>query len=137
MFVAFCETFSFRDLKADTETLHQNAGLRGSKNPMFQDADLLLEGCVVREVPEILTIGTLTGTSPGASSADVASNFLCGAQAVGAAWGQTTKFVVKNDKDYDNQHAVAVGEIRGVEKLSHDSIQNGIVTMYTAAVADS
>ncbi len=131
-YVMFCETFSFRDLKTDTETIHQNAGVRGKDNPLFQDPDLMLDGVICVEVPEISVISGV-----GASSIDVGPNYLCGAQAVGVAWAQKSKFVIKRDMDYDNQTGVAVSEVRGVEKLTYNSVQNGVVTVYTSGVADS
>lgn len=130
-FVLFCESFAYRDLKADTETIHQNADERGSKNKIFTDADLILDGVTCREVPEIPV-----RTGVGASSIDVSGNFLCGAQAVGVAWGQRSKFAT-DSFDYGNARGVAVGEVRGVEKLMFNDIQNGMVTIYASAVADS
>lgn len=130
-YVLFCESFAYRDLKTDTETLHQNADHRGEKNKMFTDADLVLDGVTCREVPEI---GILDNV--GASSIDVSGNFLCGAQAVGVAWGERSKFATETF-DYGNQRGVAISEVRGVEKLSHNSVQNGVLTIYASAVADS
>jgi len=131
-FVQFTESFSHRDLKTDTETIHQNAGLRGKENQLFQDMDLILDGVTCVEVPEIQTI-----TGVGASSIDVSPNYFCGAQAVAIAWGQKSKFVVDSDIDYKNQTGVSVGEIRGVEKCTYNNLQNGVVTVYTSGVADS
>lgn len=131
-FVMFSESYGFRDLKVDTESIHQNAGVRGKDNPLFQDPDLMLDGVIVREVPEIDAI-----TGVGASGIDVGQHYLCGAQAVAVAYAQMTKFVIKRDFDYENQVGVAIGEIRGVEKMSHNSIQNGVLTVYASGVADS
>jgi N4-gp56 family major capsid protein len=130
--VLFCESYSYRDLKADTETLHQNADVRGEMNKMFTDADLILDGVMCREVPENLA---LTNVGAG-SSTDVGVNFLCGAQAIAVAWGQRSKFAT-DTFDYGNQRGVAVSEVRGVEKPSHNSVQHGLLTIYTSGVADS
>lgn len=130
-YVMFCESYAFRDLKVDTETIHQNGGVRGSDNPLFQDPDLMLDGVICREVPEIATI-----TGVGNGSIDVSPNFLCGAQAVGLAWGQRSKFAT-DTFDYGNKKGVAVSEVRGVEKLTYNSIQHGVVTVYSSGVADS
>lgn len=131
-YVLFCESYGFRDLKVDTETMHTNAGVRGEDNPLFQDPDLMLDGVVCREVPEI---AALTGV--GASSIDVGAHFFCGAQALGIAWGQRPKFVTRTDIDWDNQKGVAINEVRGVEKLHYNNVQHGMGTIYAAAVADS
>jgi N4-gp56 family major capsid protein len=130
-YVMFCESYAFRDLKADTETMHTNAGVRGEDNPLFQDPDLMLDGVICREVPEITVISGV-----GNGNIDVAPNFLCGAQAVAVAWGQRSKFATETF-DYGNQKGVAVGEVRGVEKLTYNSIQHGVVTVYASGVADS
>lgn len=136
-FVLFCESFAFRDLKTDTETIHSNAGVRGTDNPLFQDPDLMLDGVICREVPEIATIAGV-----GNSSIDVSPNYFCGAQAIGLAWAQRSKFVVKRDIDYDNQTGVAISEFRGVEKLTYAAngsagVQLGQLTIYASGVADS
>jgi N4-gp56 family major capsid protein len=133
-YVAFCSSFSFRDLKVDTESIHQNAGPRGDDNMLFQDPDLNLDGVLCREVPEIPVLAGV-----GASAIDVESNFMCGAQAIGLAWARHSRFVVDRDAggDYENQTGVAVGEIRGVEKPTFNSVQHGVHTFYTSGVADS
>lgn len=130
-YVTFCNSLAYRDLKSDTETLHQNAGVRGPGNQMFMDGDLTLDGVICREVPEIAVISGV-----GASSIDVAPNYMCGAQAVSVAWGQRSQFATETF-DYGNLKGVAVGEIRGVEKLTYNSIQNGVHTIYAAGDADA
>jgi N4-gp56 family major capsid protein len=131
-FVAFCESYSFRDLKADTESMHTSGAVRGKDNPLFTDPDLMLDGVICREVPEIPVI-----TGVGASSIDVGPNFMCGAQALGVAWAQRSKFAIDKTIDYGNIWGVSISEVRGVEKLSWGSIQHGIHTIYTSGAADS
>lgn len=131
-YVTFSESYGFRDLKVDTETLHTNAGVRGDDNPMFQDPDLMLDGVAVREVPEIAAISGV-----GASSIDVGPHYMCGAQAVIMGWAQRSKIVVDRTIDYSNQTGVCIGEIRGVEKSTFNNFQHGVGTIYAAAVADS
>ena len=99
---------------------------------MFTDPDLLLDGVICREVPEISVISGI-----GASSIDVAPNFMCGAQAVGVAWGQRSQFAIDKTIDYGNIWGVSIGEVRGVEKLSWNDIQHGVHTIYASGVADS
>jgi N4-gp56 family major capsid protein len=131
-FVMFCESFGFRDLKTDTETIHQYAGDRGSDNPLFTDPDLMLDGVICREVPEIAVLSNVGN----GGTTDVGQHFMCGAQAVGLAWGQRSKFATETF-DYGNQKGVAVSEVRGVEKLTFNNLQNGIHTIYASGVADS
>lgn len=132
MFVLFAESYGYRDLKVDTETIHQNAGLRGPMNKLFTDADLELDGVVVKEVPEIAPI-----TGVGNGSIDVGRHYLCGAQAVGYAVAQKSKFVTDKDIDYENQTGIAVGEIRRANKMMFNDYDHGMVTIAASAVADS
>lgn len=131
-YALFCESYAYRDLKADTETLHQNADMRGEKNRMFTDSDLILDGVVCKEIPEI----PVRADVGDGGTVDVSGNFLCGAQAVGIAWGQRPRFAT-DTFDYGNAHGVAVSEVRGVEKLTYNSVQNGVVTIYASAQPDS
>jgi hypothetical protein len=96
-FVAFHGSRTFRDLKLDTTLTGRQTATRGPatcrENPIFQDGDLIYDGIIHREVPEIDAIAQNTGgtyslDAVGAASADVRPVFLCGAQAVGIAWGQ-------------------------------------------------
>lgn len=132
-YVLFCESFGFRDLKVDTETIHQNAQVRSKDNPLFQDPDLMLDGVICREVPEI---AALTNVGNGGTT-DVGQHYFCGAQAIGLAWAERTKSVTDDTKDYKNQVGVCIGEVRGVEKLHYNSVQHGMGTIYASAVADS
>ena len=58
-FVAFHGSRTFRDLKADTTMVTANQSARAreatgmDKNPIFQDGDLLYDGVIHREIPEI------------------------------------------------------------------------------------
>lgn len=132
-FVLFCNSYCFRDLKSHATMTQANreAWTRGKDNPLFTDGDLLYDGVIIREVPEI---GVLSGV--GTSSIDVAANFLCGAQALGVAWAQRPKPVF-DERDYGNLMGVGISEIRGVDKLMNNSIQHGLLTVYCAAVADT
>jgi hypothetical protein len=91
-------------------------------------------------------LGTEGGILAGAGTAgiDVGFNFLCGAQALGAAWAQRLRSTT-DVRDYGFRHGVGVQEIRGIEKLMFGKdpvtdtgqlIQHGVVTVFTSAVAD-
>jgi N4-gp56 family major capsid protein len=131
-YVMFCPLEAFRDLKADSTMTQANreAWVRGKTNPLFTDGDLMWDGVIIKEIPEIATIGTV-----GASSAAVHSSFLCGAQAIGIGWAQRTVSRTELD-DYGFEHGVAIQEMRGVEKLTFNSVQHGMVTVYSAYTAD-
>ena len=131
-FVMLCNSLCFRDLKGDTTLTAalRDALPRGRRNPLFTDGDLYYDGVIYKEVEEM---GVISGV--GASSIDVAANYLLGAQAIGVAVGEQLH-AIKNVRDYANLNGVGVAEIRGVDKLMWNSIQN-MVTVYCAAVADT
>jgi N4-gp56 family major capsid protein len=140
-YVLFANSRAFRDIKNDSafQQANREARDRGKDNPLFTGDDLIYDGVIIREIPEI---GYLTGV--GAAGIDVGACYLCGAQAIGLAWAQTTKTASK-EFDYGNKIGVAIGEIRGIEKLRFgtDSAadtttpkDNGVATLYVSAVAD-
>jgi N4-gp56 family major capsid protein len=137
-YVMFCGPRSFRDLKNDSSMIAANRDARAregsgmDKNPLFQDGDLMYDGILFREVPEIPHI-----TNAGASATtDIEPNFLCGQEALGIAWGQTPSPKTETN-DYGFRPGVAIEELRGVKKLAFNGKQQGMVTLYTAAGADS
>jgi len=139
-FVWFMHSLHFRDLKVSLATIHADAEVRGKENPLFHDGDLVYDGMIFREVPEIPAEG-LTGDS----SIQTAASFMCGAQALALAWAQ--KPVSRTDvDDYEAQHGVAIQEIRGVNKMvfgkhastdTSDLVDHGVFTVFAAAVADA
>ena len=148
-FVMFVGSLPFRDLKTDMAATHADAGVRGRDNPLFHDGDIVYDGVIVREIPEMSAAFTLGGagcleTGKGAAGIDIATNFLCGAQALACGWAQRT--TSRTDvTDYGAQNGVAIQEIRGIAKMSFgknsstdtsDLVDHGVVTVITAAVAD-
>lgn len=144
-YVLFAGSQSFRDLKTDTTITQANreawqrysgpANTGGSgDNPLFRDGDLVYDGVIVREVPEIATISN--------GAIDCTGNFLCGAQALGVVYAQRPVSRLLNGgegTDYGFRNGVAMQEIRGCRKVFRDTsgIQHGMLTLYTAAVADA
>jgi N4-gp56 family major capsid protein len=141
-YVMFANPYAFRDLSLDPNIVasRQYAAERGSGNPLFTGGDIIWDGVIVREVPEL---GAISGV--GASSIDVGVNLLCGAQALGVAWAQRTK-TTTNTRDYGYMHGVGIMEMRGIGKLRFGTDATvdgtttkdaGMVTVYTSAVADA
>ena len=58
-FVMFASSLAFRDLQADATIINANTQARPregdglDKNPLFQDGDLLYNGIIFREIPEM------------------------------------------------------------------------------------
>jgi N4-gp56 family major capsid protein len=149
-FVHFMGSRNFRDLKLDAAMIAANRDARAREgagmdsNPLFQDGDLLKDGIIYREIPEIDAYAALAGyNGTGAAAADVRPSFLCGAQALAVAWGQEPTPRTDNQKDYQFRPGVAIEELLGVRKLFYASgaagvnKQHGMVTIFTAAAADS
>ena len=95
-FVMFVPSMAYRDLLLDPVIINalQYAWNRGSDNPLFTAGDILYDGVIIREIPELPV-----NPGAGAGGIDVAASYLCGAQALGIAWAQRTK-AVTNTRDY-------------------------------------
>lgn len=138
-FILFTNSIAFRDLKADStfsqatrESWVRGVPMMGNSegNPLMRGGDMVYDGVIITEITELPYINNV-----GASSIDVAANFLCGAQAVGLAWAQRTKSVINqvNGSDYEFRKGVGVMDIRGVRKLYANNKQWGVFTLYTSA----
>ena len=139
-FVMFAGTSAFRDLKLDNAMLLANREARPrdvEANPIFQDGDLIYDGVIIREIPEIPSLGAV-----GSGSAVLSPIYLCGAQALGVAWGQEPRRVT-DEFDYGHQKGVGTVEARGIEKMRFATgtagafKDHGMVTGYVAAANDA
>lgn len=152
-YIMFADPYAFRDLKSDLSTSHQNAMPRDkNKNPIWTDGDLVYDGVIIREIPEIDALVTsLDGTSStinlltgGATTNRTAPCFLCGAQAVGFGLGQRPNIVVDKTYDFGFQPGVAVELKHDIDKMFYpttvggsDHVQHGMVTVYVQASVDA
>jgi N4-gp56 family major capsid protein len=134
-YVCFAGTNPYRDLKADLATEHQNAAPRSMKdNPLWRHGDLVWDGVVIRQIPELTSIGDV-----GDTSAPVYSTPLCGQQAVLLAWAEMTRAIRngRDGSDYGNIRGVGVAELRAAKTAVFNSVFHGRVTGYFAAAADA
>lgn len=141
-YVAFHGSRTFRDLKGDSTMQQANRDARPrdvNENPLFQDGDLLYDGMLHREVPEIDDMCTRLGgfDAAGAASCDVRPVLVCGQGAVGIAWGQEPTPKSDLDKDYGFRPGVGIEELLGVKPIVFNGKPNGILHAYCAAAADS
>jgi N4-gp56 family major capsid protein len=141
-YVVFVPSLCFRDLMLDPVIVNalQYAWNRGSDNPLFTAGDIIYDGMIIREIPEL---PVLAGVGGGPS--DVAASYLAGAQAIGIAWAQRTK-VITNSRDYGFFQGTGVEEIRGVQKLRFGTdptvdttkpVDNGSMVIFSSAPADA
>lgn len=98
-------------------------------NPIFQGGDRIYDGVILREIPELTPL-----IGAGAAGVNVGRSFLCGAGALGIAWGQDPTPRTDQDRDYKFRPGVAIEELRGQKKLSFTGILYGMVEVFTAAV---
>ncbi len=151
-FVAFAGTNSFRDLRNDATIISNNRDARSregngmDKNPLFQDGDLIHDGVIIRQVPEISAFVTnvwTTLTTAGGSSGRVEPWFLCGQQALTLGWGQMAKPTFRKEDDYGFIKGVGTEMCYGVSKMfkkhpydGSNLKQWGVVTGFVAAPLD-
>lgn len=145
-YVVFLGSRAWRDLTEDDPTTNlltlanRDARVRGVDNPLFTGDSLVWDGMILREIPEIQPLATISGST----GARIEPIYLAGAQAIGVAWAQRTKSTTDTD-DYDFLHGVGVQEIRGIEKLRFGTAagadlttpkDHGVATAFVAAAAD-
>lgn len=144
-YVVFMPSLVFRDFRNDPAVYAANKDARPRENgwrdnPLFSGGDLVWDGMIVREIPELPVL-----TGAGAAGIDVAASFLCGAQAIGLAWAEEL-VTTTNVRDYGFFTGVGVEEMRGIGKLQFGKdpsvdtttlVDQGVYTLYTAAVADA
>lgn len=149
-FVAFAGTNTFRDLGDSLETVNKDARAREGKamddNPLFQSGDLVYDGVIIRQVPEISSFTTNVWTSlttAGASSSRVEPVFLCGQQAAVLGWGQMARNTERTETDYGFIKGAGIEMAYGAAKMFKKPqagtklVQWGVATGYFSAPVDA
>lgn len=131
-YVVILHPYSMTALRQDPvwNQAQRDANVRGESNPIFSGANGIYNGMVIHEHEYVY------GTTDGSGSANVARNILCGQQAGVIAWGSSVAWVEKSF-DYGNSWGIACGAIFGTIKPIFNSVDYGVVTMFTAAAAAS
>ena len=149
-FVLFVGQEQFRDLANDTDikTANQNSRAREQqgylKNPIFVDGDLLYNGIIIREVPELsLRLPTFYTTAGGTGgNPQVAPAFLCGQQAQAWCWGKMPTPTFRKEDDYQYLRGAGIKMAYGIGKLAKlTPAQNfkewGVFTGFFSAIPDA
>lgn len=160
-YVLFLGSFSFRDLNEDSTIAQANreARARGvnTGNPIFEGGDLLYNGVIIREIPEIDSLfidgdglgGPYDGVwganadsgdgldNGGSSASRVGIGFLCGAQAVVFGRGKDASMTREKNDDYGFQKGVGIQAKHDFVKFHYNSKQHGMVTSFHSAAADA
>jgi hypothetical protein len=152
-YVLFLGTYAFRDLRVNLQTLHSNALPRSVEgNPLWSGGDLVIDGVIVKKVPEIdsLFIDGTTGDfggvwgagatgdgldNGGNSSSRVSMGFLCGAQALGFGIGRMPSFKRRKEDDYEHQNGVGITMKHDIKKTFYNAKQHGMVTSFHSSTA--
>lgn len=115
-YVVYAHPLAFADLKKDATITQaqREVILEMENNRLFNGGDLLWDGMIIKEVPDMYDIFTFSGV--GASSATVAPIFLCGAQALGTAYAKRWQSK-EQEFDYGDKKGVAIESIYGIEKM--------------------
>jgi len=137
-YVVFCGTRAFRAAQTaltaiNTAALTANAA---KDNPLYTSGDMIYDGMIIREVPEI---GILSGTPGASGTTSVAPVFLCGTQAVAYGIAQRTK-MIENIRDYGAKKGAGYEFIDALNKVYYGTgatdttspKQNGVCTGYVA-----
>jgi N4-gp56 family major capsid protein len=137
-YVLYANSRAFRDLRGNSamQQAQREVALEAENNRLFEGGDLLWNGVIVKEVPDIpfVTNGTIM-TGP---------VFMAGAQAVAVAYGKRWSTITKTF-DYGDKWGVAIEGIMGTTKITFgtgssdtaDLKDNGIITGWFAAVAST
>lgn len=147
-FVLFVGQEQFRDLQNDTDikTANQNSRAREQqgylKNPIFVDGDLLYDGVIIREIPELSLRRPTFYNTAGNGGIPVSPCFLCGQQAQAWVWGRMPMPTFLKEDDYQFNRGVGIQMAYGVGKLAKMTPANnfaewGIFTSFFAAVGDA
>lgn len=146
-FVMFVGQQAFRDAQNDTDikTANQNSRAREQqgylKNPIFVDGDLLYNGVIIREIPELSLRLPVFYQTAGSTGIQVAPNFLCGQQAQAWAWGKMPTPTFRKEDDYQFIRGAGLKMAYGVAKMFKKTAAGnlrewGVFTSFTAAVND-
>lgn len=155
-YVYFVGKYGFRDLRNDSamQQAMREALPRMKDNPLFGGGDLVWDGVIIKEVPDmdkfIDSAGSglwdgvwganATGDSlatSGASTSRVGVGFLCGAQAVAFGVGRPATFKRRKEDDYEHLEGVAVVAKHDIKKTFFNGKQHGVLTHFHSAAVDA
>lgn len=149
-YVCFCDPNQFRDLSNDQTIVNANLYARPrdggtyKDNPLFMDGDILYDGIIVRQVPEMRTRRPTTFATAG-TGGTVAVNaaVLCGQSAIAQFYGQLPRPTQLDVTDYQFNRGVGIEMAYGIGKIAKAPIATptvlkdwGVFSIFTASVDD-
>jgi len=146
-YIAFCGPNAFRDFANDSVVINANQYARPrergyEKNPLFNDGDLLLDGVIIRQVPEMDTRNPTLYTTAVTGSTKVAPVFLCGQGAQALFYGQMPRPTTLDNTDYQFLRGVGIEMAYGIGKLFKKTVGGnlkdwGVFTGFFSAADDA
>ena len=147
-FVCFANSLQFRDLQTDSTIIAANTQARPREgdgldsNPLFQDGDLLFNGIIIREIPEMTVRLPVSYTTAGAGGTQIAPAFLCGQSSMAWAWGRMPRPTFLKEDDYQFYRGVGIEMAYGMKKIAKANPAGqykewGTFTIYASAQTDS
>ncbi|WP_445222253.1 DUF4043 family protein [Bradyrhizobium sp. Pa8] len=147
-FVLFVGQEQFRDAQNDNDikTANQNSRARENqgylKNPIFVDGDLLYNGVIIREIPELSLRLPVFYQTAGSGGIQIAPAFLCGQGAMAWCWGKMPTPTFLKEDDYQFLRGAGIKMAYGVGKIAKLNAAGnfkewGVYTAFLAAVADN
>lgn len=147
-FVLFVGQEQFRDAQNDADIKAANTNARARegqgylKNPIFVDGDLLYNGVIIREIPELSLRLPIFYQTAGNGGIQVAPAHLCGQGAVAWCWGKMPTPTFLKEDDYQFLRGAGIKMAYGVGKIAKLNAAGnfkdwGVYTGFFAAVADN
>lgn len=155
-YILYLGKYAFRDLRNDATLLAtmQQSLPRNKDNPLFAGGDLLWDGVIIKELPDLDKFIDSTGSglwdgvwganatgdslaTSGASTTRVSIGFFCGAQALGFGIGHTASFKRRKEDDYEHLNGVAISAKHDIKKTFYNNKQHGMLTTFHSAAVDS
>jgi N4-gp56 family major capsid protein len=138
-YTMYAHPLAFRDLKRDTKITdaQKDVMLEMENNRIFQGGDLLWNGVIIKEAHGLYDTMTITGEG---DSSTVVPAFMCGAQAIGAAYARRWRSKTE-EFDYGDKHGIEISAIYGIGKMlfgsgtgdRDDLKDHGVVTGWFAS----
>lgn len=147
-FVLFVGQEHFRDLSNDATIISANTNARAregdsiNNNPLFQDGDLLYNGVIIREIPELSIRLPAFYATAGAGGTQVMPAFMCGQSALAVCWGKMPTPTFLKEDDYQFFRGAGIKMAYGIGKIAKKNTVGylkewGIFTGFFAAAADA
>lgn len=147
-FVLFVDQENFRNAQNDADIKQANTQARAREgkammeNPIFVDGDLLYNGVIIREIPELSVRLPAFYATAGAGGIRVSPAFMCGQSALAWCWGRMPTPTFLKEDDYQFFRGAGIKMAYGIGKIAKKNPAGllkewGIFTGFFAAAADA